>query len=596
MGEEEQKNNWRRFKKLKLNPKHLSRRAKRAEVVTTRHAHKFVLRRLASIRAARRQIINWLALVAVLIVAIALQMAWTHDSYETKAQVAGGTYAEGMLGPIQTLNPLYARSNAELAASKLIFSGLLDYDTTGKLRNDVALSITADSAGKVYTAHLRDDVRWHDGTLLTADDVVFTTAMMRHPDTRATLASSWEQVKVRALDPRTVQFTLPSSYGAFPHALTFPILPKHLLGEVDPGAMMQHSFGISPVGSGPFSLRLLQTVGSSEEKIVHLSGWESYHRGAPSLARFELHGYAQPADIVKAINEHDINAALDLPSGATILPDDFTMTTHPLANGVYALLNTRSPVLKDKQIRRALQLGTDVEKVRQVVGDAPQLDSPVLPSQLLGVTLPQKPALNAAAAQQLLQKAGWKLAGETRTKRGQPLRIELAAVKDARYSAVMNELARQWRELGFEVVQKEFDGRETGQSFAQAVLQPRAYDVLIHELAIGADPDVFAYWHSSQAGALGRNFSSYKSQVADDILVSARLSSDETLRAQKYRAFTRQWLADAPAIGLYQSVMEYAKTARVSSFTGGTTLPSPTERYANVLYWTAEQGNVYKTP
>jgi hypothetical protein len=101
--------------------KKVFRRMKRAEKVSTRHAHKFVIKRLDSMRNARRHITLWLILVGVLIAATGLQLVWSQLSYKTIAVDEGGTYAEALTGSIDTLNPLYATSEPELAAAHLMF-------------------------------------------------------------------------------------------------------------------------------------------------------------------------------------------------------------------------------------------------------------------------------------------------------------------------------------------------------------------------------------------------------------------------------------------------------------------------------------------
>ena len=158
-----------------------------------------------------------------------------------------------------------------------------------------------------------------------------------------------------------------------------------------------------------------------------------------------------------------------------------------------------------------------------------------------------------------------------------------------------DELTRQWKELGVQTQSSEFDPLQNQQSFAQAVLQPRAYDVLVNELVIGGDGDVFAYWHSSQAQSTGYNFSNYQNGLVDDTLASARSSTDQPLRARKYTVFGDQWIKDVPAIGLFQSSLRYAHTKTVGTVDKTKSLPTPIDRYSNVLYWTAERGRVYKT-
>lgn len=597
----DKKDNWKKFRKLSFDTKSLSKRMRKVETSSTRHAHRFVVKRLNSLQDAKRGIIIWLMLLAGLIFAVGLQSFWFQNSYRQTASVAGGTYAEGMRGPIRTLNPIYAQTSAELSAAKLIFSGLYDYDGSGHLRSDIATGYSISDKGKKYTVTLRKDVKWHDGQNLTADDVAFTVNTMKNPDVRSTLRTSWAGIKATALDPQTVEFVLPSAYAAFPHALTFSILPKHTLGSVEPGTLRENTFSISPVGTGPFTLRLLQTVKDDEGmKVAYLAKWPQYYRGPAKLDRFEIHTYATATETVKALKQRDITAALNINSEVAVIPEGmFSIRSRPTQSAVYSIFNTDSTILKDKAIRQALQIGTDTKKVRSTIPyTVPMFDLPFSKRQVETSSLPAKPEYDLVKASKLLDGAGWKSSkdGGIRMKGDQKLQLRLVAPKDSEYSLVTAELQRQWKQLGIEVELFEFDNTKTDQSFAQAVLQPRAYDVLVNELSIGADPDVFAYWHSSQATIDGLNLANYKSTIADDALLSARLRSEQSLRNEKYRVFAEQWLKDAPAIGLYQSVIEYAETPRVKSFTDDMILPTATDRYSNIQYWTTEYAQVYKTP
>jgi peptide/nickel transport system substrate-binding protein len=305
---------WKRFHKLSFDRKQLSKQALRAEALTKRHAHKFVLQRLRALRDARQYIATWILIVTVLIAAVAVQMTWHQSKYITQAAINGGTYAEATEGPIDTLNPLYATTSAELSANRLLFSQLFDYDNTGHLRSDAAKSITLDEMQKIYTVTLRNDILWHDGTKMTADDVVFTVQSMKNPEVRSVMRNNWKDVTVKKADELTVQFVLPAPYATFPHALTFSILPQHLLSSIQPGALRESAYSVAPVGSGPFKMRLLQTVPNTKDsqKIVHMTAWDKYYRGAPKLSRFELHAYDQQESLAHALSSGDVNAAAGL--------------------------------------------------------------------------------------------------------------------------------------------------------------------------------------------------------------------------------------------------------------------------------------------
>ena len=594
------KRGWRQFDRLNFDSKNLSKRMKKAEGATTRHAHKFIVKRLDNIRNARRQIIGWLLVVGCMVAAVGAQLVWFGQSYQTTAADDGGTYAEASLGPIDTLNPLYATTDAEVAASRLLFSSLYSYDSTGHLKGDLAEDMHVDESGRVYTVSLRANAKWHDGTQLTAKDVAFTINLIKNPETRSSLRVNWQDVKVNALNDTTLQFTLPAVYAAFPYALTFSVLPQHILGTVAAGAIRENNFSRSPVGSGPFSFRLLQVADTRQDhKIVHMSAFEDYYGGLPRLSRFEVHAYGEQDDIVKALRAGEVSAAANVSPTEVgeIDTHNYTVTSQPINSGVYALFNTTKPTMGDKSVRKALQLVTDTAEIRRKLAiNSPALELPFIEGQLTGADVPRAPKPNVQLATQLLDKAGWKLVDGVRQKGKQKLMLTITTTKDDQYEKVVEVMAKQWRSIGVEVETNVIDTSNPATNFVQGTLQPRNYDVLVYELSIGADPDVYAYWHSSQLGMSGFNFSNYADNTADAALASARSRLEPKLREAKYKTFARQWLGDVPAIGLYQPVIEYVSNKGVHSVDPNSKLVSTTDRYQNVLYWSVREKSVYKTP
>jgi len=591
---------WRRIQNLSINKKALSRRMRRAEGVTLRHARKFIFKRWSNAREVQRHIILWVVAVGVLIGATGLQLAWYQQNYRTSAVADGGTYAEAVLGPVDTLNPIFASTSAEESAGQLLFSRLFNYDRTGHLSGDLATSMTTNSAGTEYTVKLRSDAVWHDGIHLTAKDVVFTVGLIKNPAVHATI-TGWSDITAVATDDNTVVFTLPAVYAAFPHALTtLPILPEHLLAKIEPNSLRENEFSRSPIGSGPFKLRFVQDVDlNAGRKIVHLERG-NYYKGKARIERLQLHVYNSRDVIVHALDTGEVSAAADLSATSVkqVNADRYKITTEPISSGVYALFNTTKDILKDKQVRLALQRGTDTLAIReQLPVSAPALDLPLLRRQLSG-DIPKIAPYNRDEARQMLDAAGWKLEGNTRKKAGTELSLTVVTTKDSDYERVLETLAGQWRELGVAVVTQVVDPTDVSQRVTQDILQPRNFDVLLYQLTIGSDPDVFAYWHSSQAfpNNRGYNFSNYASAISDDALSSARSRTEPSLRNAKYLTFIKQWIADAPAIGLYQSTVHYVASKGVGAYDTTNTFVSSIDRYADVLYWSVDTQTVFTTP
>ncbi|MBC7565052.1 peptide ABC transporter substrate-binding protein [Candidatus Saccharibacteria bacterium] len=589
---------WRRIPKLSFSSKDLSRRMKKVEGATVRHARRFVFKRMNSIREVRQHIILWILTIGIIIGASGLQLMWYQQSYRATANANDGTYAEAVLGPVKTLNPIFASTSAEESASYLLFSRLLTYDKTGHLNYDLASNMTISSDQKTYTLSLRPDAKWQDGVYVRAKDVIYTVDLLKNPATRATI-TGWNDISAKAVDDMTVQFTLPDVYAAFPHALNFlPILPEHILRDVAPGRLRENNFSTNPIGSGPFTLRFIQDIdGAVDRSVINLGRNPSYYNGTPKLERFQLHVYPTSEGIVRAITTSEVNAATDLSvSDATKMNNSrYSVERKPINAGVYALLNTTVGVMSDKTVRQALQMGTDTSAVRSAVGgNTPEIHLPFITGQVTG-DVPSEIVYNKVGAGELLDKAGWKLDGTVRKKDGNLLRLTVVTTKNNDFEKALTNMAQQWRGLGITVTTSIVDPSDASQNVVQNILQPRAYDVLLYQLTIGGDPDVYAYWHSSQASK-GFNFSNYSNENSDDALTSARSRIEPDLRNAKYVTFAKQWMADAPAIGLYQATMQYVSSKNVHALPADDLLVSAADRYSDVLYWTVGTRLVEQTP
>ena len=585
--------------KLRLGYKRLALRVKHAEGATQRHASRFILRRIENVRLVMTEIMIWLAAIALLIAGLGIQYSWNSQGSKKDGAKSGGVYVEGVIGNISTINPLLAASEPEQAVSRLLFSSLYNYDVTGALHTDLAESMTVKD-DKVYTIKLRNAV-WHDGKKLTAEDVVYTINLIKNPQVRSPLRVNWLDISARAIDDSTVEFMLPAVYAGFSHALTFPVIPKHILQSVSPSSMREADFSSNPVGSGPFAVKRVQTSEStSSTDVVRMEPNTKYYGAVSTLSRLELRAYGNESLLVKAVNSGEVSAASGLSlSAADNIKSKQYSTKHWLLNkGVYLLMNNRSQTLQDARVRRALRYATDTSSIRATVGDnVARLDTPILQSQI-AQKLPAAPDYNLDKAKALLKEAGWTYnQGQWKGKDGRPLAVAVTTSSGRdEYKKIVDALKQQWSKLGVDVQLREIDTSSTTTSFVQSVLQPRDYDALLYELELGADPDVFAYWHSSQASASGYNFANYSNRTVDNDLVGGRSRTNPALRAAKYIQFVNQWLNDAPAIGLYQSVGSYVLNNGASIVEPRGSLNTMNDRYADVTTWSTGRASVYKTP
>ncbi len=591
---------WKKYARIKRpTVKHVRVRARKIEGATMRHAHRFIISRFANLRDVRRHALGWLVLAGLMIVATGIQLYWVQNAHSARQAVDGGTYAEGVIGRLDTLNPIYASTQSERSASYLLFSSLLRYDRDNNLEADLAESWKVSDDGKIYTISLRKDAVWHDGKPVTAKDVAFTLKLIKNPQTRSTLYRTWQDISVKAIGKYALEFTLPSAYAPFPHALTFGILPEHVLENVTPARLRENQFNRDPIGSGPFEFTSIQIINPDADRVVlQAERNEAYYRGPVKLDRYQIHTFQDHDDLRQGFMSREINAASELTqSDIRTITDQLptsVVNDAPLYNGTYAFFQTDRPILSDLAVRKALLKATDRRTIQKDVADfASTLDGPLLPEQIAGLSDLKQADFDVTGAKADLEAAGWVLKnGTVREKDGQKLQLSVIAPRSGDFPEVLEKISMQWRSVGVDVKTQIVDTK----TFEQNILTPRAYDVLIYELALGADPDVFAYWHSSQASVRGFNLSNYKSAVSDDALLSARGRSETNLRSAKYRGFYEQWLKDTPAIALYRPHLRYIATDSSVSVDRNQPVIDTVNRFNNLDEWTVQQGTQYKTP
>lgn len=561
------------------------------------------IRRLVSLVLVKRFIFGWLALLSLLIVAVAMQTLALNSYYKEKGAVSGGVYREGIIGTFKNANPIYASGTIDSSVSRLVFSGLLKYDNNHNLVGDLAKRWEIDKSEKRYTLYLRDDIKWHDGQPFTAEDVVFTVQTIQNSDSESFLRAGWKEVKARAKGDNAVVFELPSIYGAFVHSLTVGILPKHVLGNVPPAQLRSNNFNnIEPVGTGPFELDAVEVMGEgADERTVRvgLTAYDGYHFGKPNISRLVIRTFLDDKTLIEAYSEHEVDAMVGLSALPEELRDDRTTIDYgiPLTAEVMVFFRTSNDILNDMAVRRALVLAANRAEIIRAI-DYPLLpaDSPLLTlhKSNFGQKLRQQTNMPQEAAK-ILDKSGWKLNPKTgvRAKKGRPLSIRLHAQATDELSIVGKQLQQQWKNLGVDVkvILQDSDDIQTTTSL-------HSYDAMLSTISIGPDPDVFAYWHSSQADVRSPtrlNLSEYRSQEADQALELGRARTVPEIRATKYEPFLKTWIADAPALALYQPRFLYVVRSPLYNFNVRSAV-SAADRFNGVNNWMVREALIRKTP
>ena len=554
-------------------------------------------RRLTNLAKVRRFVIGWLLLMSLILLAGVLQIGLLRTKYQKLYFIPGGTFTEGIVGTYSNADPIYASSSVDSSVSKLIFSGLFKYNSNQKLVPDLASGMSTDKRGKTYTVTLKDNLYWHDGQPLTAKDVAFTFKTIQNPDAKSYLLSSWQGIKIRQKDDKTVIFTLPSTLSSFPDSLTTGIIPWHLLKGIPAEQLRSSDFNtVHPVGSGPFKYDTVEVQPDKNNPSVTLQqiGFlanEGYYGGSPGIKRYIINTYDNQNELMSAYDSKKLDAISGLGTIDEVYSEDQGNNVYsvPIAGQTMVFFNNSHDVLSNPKVRRALVLGANRKKIIQSTGQVlNQSDEPLLVSQLGYDKQFAQKTNNIKLANKLLNKAGWKIDKKTgiRTRKHKQLSIKLFALSNNEYNKVVDELKNEWANLGIDTqvtMQSDEDLKNT--------VSNHDYDALLTTISVGADPDVFAFWHSSQISAKSKarlNFSEYKSDKADISLEAGRSRLKPNIRAVKYKGFLKAWHDDNPALALYQPNYIFIVRSPFSGFTSKS-LVSPVDRYADVGKWMIRQ-------
>lgn len=540
----------------------------------------------------RRFTLGWLTLAALITFCTILQTLTLGSYYQTLKPTDGGIYNEGIVGTYSNANPLYATGSVDVAISRLLFAGLLTYNNKNQLSGNLASSWSVDATGKHYVVILRSNLTWHDGKPLTSTDVAFTYKLIQNPDAESPLQASWQNIVISTPNARTVTFDLPNAFSAFPYNLTVGILPQHILQKVPAQQLRADSFNtVKPVGAGPFQWQAIQTNTSADPdktvSLIALQPFKQYVGGTPNLSGYVLHAYGSKSEMINGFQKRDINAmaGLDTIPNEIKNKSDVTATSFASTAAVMSFFKTSSGVLAEPTVRQALVQGADTETIIKDLGYSTR---PVRSPFLIGQSgyydrKYDQASYNVAAAQDTLTKAGWAVGAKgIRYKDGKPLTFHLYAQDTAENKRTVATLVKNWRVLGVDVtpvLQPLTD--------FQTTIEFHTYEALLYGISIGVDPDVYAYWDSSQADIRSTsrlNFSEYTSSTADAALESGRTRLSAALRTIKYRPFLQAWQTDAPALGLYQPRFLYITRDTVYGLDKHT-LNTDADRYNNIHEW-----------
>jgi oligopeptide transport system substrate-binding protein len=433
---------------------------------------------------------------------------------------------------------------------KLAYSGLVAFDPNLNLIPDLAGNWEINADATVYTFHLRENAKFHDGRAVTAQDVIFSweraAAPDNHSDTVLTYLGDIVGVKevragtatsisgLKALDEHTLQVTIDAPKPYFLLKLTYPTAFVVDKANVSSGSDWYRH----PNGTGPYKL----IEWTPNQKIVYQAN-PDFYLGRPGIPYVVID--LNIAGGTASYETGDIDLAGVSLSSADRFLDPSEPLNRDLRTGVdlctgYILFDTTRPPFDDGKVRQAFTMAFDRQKFIDVV-----MHGHALPA--LGLYPPALPGFNVALkgisydpgqARQLLAES----------KYGGPAGLPPIVYTDGGYGSSINPetaaVAQMWKQV-------------LGVTITVENIEPNYYSDEIfsghHGQLLGygwcadyPDPENFAdvLFHTGSQ----QNIGGYSNPQLDQLLEAARVEQDVTKRIGMYQQAEQIIVNDAPVI------------------------------------------------
>lgn len=169
-----------------------------------------------------------------------------------------------------------------------------------------------------------------------------------------------------------------------------------------------------------------------------------------------------------------------------------------------------------------------------------------------------------------------------------PLQFTLTTINQPQTVETANLLKDYWAKVGVTVQVNAIELSEL-----KDVIKNRDYDALLYGEALGSEPDLYPFWHSSQINDPGLNLSEYQNKNVDQLLKDIRTSLDEETKTQKYEQLQNLLLSDAPALFLYNPSYIYWVSEKIKGV-DTSKIVDPAKRFENVTNWYIQTKRVFK--
>ncbi len=476
-----------------------------------------------------------------------------------------GTAVAAFYGDAETLLPPLAETDIEFAVSDQLFLKLADIGPGMNTERDLGfVPLLADrwqfEDPRTISFTLNPAARWHDGTPVTAADVVFTFDTYRNPRVSSPARPRLKEiVSVTARDSQTVVFRYRRAYPEqfFDAVYHMRVIPSHLLSSTPAESLRTAPLSRAPVGNGPFRF-VRWEIGESGE----LAADSTFFLGRPGLRRFIWRVAPDPATGVNQLlaEEADLLHYV-IPTAANVRlideSDHLDLVEFPSNTYNFVAFNlkhreeraTPHPLFGNRDVRRAIAMAVNTDEMTEaVLGDfGERLPGPI--TRILWIWNADYSRLpyDTARARALLGRSGWRDADGDGVldRNGQRLSFAIAVPTSSssrvQSSVIMQE---QLKRVGIEM---NIERLEWG-TYIDRINEGR-FDA--HFASVAQDPSLVSLEDWTSAGLDAFNYGAYVNPDVDRLIREALDTFDRSAALEIWQDAINLINDDAPAVWAY---------------------------------------------
>lgn len=445
----------------------------------------------------------------------------------------------------KSLDPHMYNEIPGLTVSRQFYNTLFNREKDGSITPELAESYKYNSDTELEVV-LKKDVKFHDGTTLTADDVIYSFERMKDKPGASIMIAEIDRVE--KVDDLTVKIILKQASSPLLFNLAHPITSIVSKAYEEAG----NDLAVAPMGTGAYKL-----ISYGDGEKIEMESFKDYFAGTPKVAGITFKSIPEDTSRLAALEVGEVDIAYGMaPINAQTIEanENLDLISEPTTATEYITLNTEKAPFNNKDFRVAINYALD----RQSIVDSIYLGKAVVARSVVNPNVfgfydgLEQYTFNVEKAKELIEKSGVTEKSFTLYVNDSPVRVQAAQIIQANLREVGIDMKIEILEWGTYL-------SKTGEGDFQAYLGGW--------ISGTSDADIVLYplLDSKSIGFAG-NRARYSNPEFDKEVEAARVVSDPEARKEHYKKAQIMAHEDSPLVALYNKNENIGINKRVKGF------------------------------